>query len=473
MQKDVGLKTLPQVMATAEQLPIISSNNLGSEVICGAAGSGKTSTALLRLRSLCLLFAARRRREGSSAPIRVLVLTFNKTLAGYITALAEEQFDAKINVALTVDTFARWASQALGNPLISDQPAKACLLAVSGNLPPLTAKYVAKEAEYLLGRFEPGRLEQYMAQERTGRGARPRVEQTTRRRILDEVVGPYLEWLDELDSVDWNGLATMMVNRDDSLNYDVVVVDESQDFSANQLRAIRRHLAPNHSITFVIDTVQRVYARGFTWIECGYVIQPNRSHTLYANHRNTAEIAQFAAGILREITVDADGALPNLASATRRGALPVVLRGKYSEQAAWAIDFIKRNVDLRTQSVAFLKPQGGAWFNNIRGALARANLPYVELTREAQWPEGEENIALCTFHSSKGLEFDHVFILGLSDRNTLHDAPEADDEIVVLRRLLAIAVARARQTVTLGYKQGEESQLIEFLEENTYSVVDL
>lgn len=400
------------------------------------------------------------------------MLTFNRTLAGYISALAEEQFDARVKAELTVDTFAHWASQHLGSPIIQDAEAKRYLQKLGEKLPPLTAKYIAKEADYLLGRFEPDRIDQYLSQERTGRGNRPRIELSTRRRILDEVIRPYMEWLESRRFVDWNGLAVMMESRE-SLNYDVIVVDESQDFSANQLRAIRKHLAPNHSITFVIDTVQRVYARGFTWAECGFQIQPNRSHTLRSNYRNTAEIAQFAAGILQDIAVDSDGALPNLATAKRHGPLPVVLKGTYRQQASWALEYIHQYIDLAAESVAFLKPLGGGWFEELERHLVRAGLPYVELTRESHWPNGPENIAICTFHSSKGLEFDHVFILGLNDQNTFHDAPEVDDEIVVLRRLLAIAVARARQTVTIGYKPGEESQLIQFMQPGTFQVVDL
>nr|WP_282597545.1 3'-5' exonuclease [Dyella sp. SG609] len=445
---------------------------MGAEVICGAAGSGKTSTALLRLRSLCLLFGARRKREGSREPIRVLVLTFNRTLAGYIAALAKEQFDAQFKVELTVDTFAHWASQHLGGPVIHDAEARRCLQRLGERLPPLTAKYVAKEADYLLGRFEPDQVDLYLTSERTGRGNRPRIELGTKRRILDEVIRPYMEWLRSRKFIDWNSLAVMMRGKA-SLNYDVVVVDESQDFSANQLRAIRQHLARDHSITFVIDTVQRVYARGFTWAECGFQIQPGRSHTLRSNYRNTAEIAQFAAGILQGIAVDSDGALPNLATASRRGSLPIVLRGSYVQQVSWAIECIRQNVNLAEESVAFLKPLGGGWFEELEKRLTTAGLPYVELTRESHWPEGPENIAICTFHSSKGLEFDHVFILGLNGENTLHDAPEVDDEIVVLRKLLAIAIARARQTVTIGYKPGEESKLIQFMQPNTFQVVDL
>ena len=145
----------------------------------------------------------------------------------------------------------------------------------------------------------------------------------------------------------------------DPIGYDVVVVDESQDFSANQLRAIKRHLATDHAITFVIDTVQRIYARGFTWVEAGYDVRPERVHLLRANHRNTTEIATFAAGILNGIGIEGDGVLPNLESAVAHGPVPTVLRGRYAHQATWAINFIRRSIDLDEDFVAFLKPQGG------------------------------------------------------------------------------------------------------------------
>ncbi len=108
----IELKTLPRVTATAEQLPLISQNRFGVEVICGAAGSGKTSTALLRLRSLCLMFAARHARLAIQTPVRVLVLTFNRTLAGYVRSLAENQIAPNANIDLRIDTFGRWASYA-------------------------------------------------------------------------------------------------------------------------------------------------------------------------------------------------------------------------------------------------------------------------------------------------------------------------------------------------------------------------
>ena len=163
--------------------------------------------------------------------------------------------------------------------------------------------------------------------------------------------------------------------------YDVVIVDESQDFSANQLRAIRHHLAADHAVTFVTDTVQRIYARGYTWTEVGFTVRPERSHVLRTNHRNTRQIASFAASILSDIGVEGDGALPNLQAAYSNGDLPIVLRGLYRRQAAWTVRYIQKHIDLKQESVAFLKPLGGVRFNRIALELRRNRIRHAEITR--------------------------------------------------------------------------------------------
>jgi superfamily I DNA/RNA helicase len=462
------MKTLPLVKATPEQLPLISQNRFGVEVICGAAGSGKTSTALLRLRSLCYMFAERHERKEIPEPVKILVLTFNRTLAGYISSLAEHQVEKGLNISLEIDTFSRWAISSLNVQVIQQKSAREILSAFAVGLDVLTPEYILKEVDYLLGRFEPESLENYITFERTGRGVLPRVDRNLRRRILDEVVYPYLNWLSAQGSKDWNELSVSMARDIESIGYDIVVVDESQDFSANQLRAIKHHLAPDHTVTFVIDTVQRIYARGFTWAEAGFDVRPERIHPLYTNHRNTVEIAAFAAGILNGVGVDGDGALPNLNAASDHGDLPQVLLGKYSDQAEWAANYIKEYVNLEDESVAFLKPQAGKWFDQIKSTLARHNIDYVDITREREWPEGPENVALSTFHSAKGLEFDYVFIIGFNEENTHFAEEEFDDQVLVLRRLLAVAVARARKAVIIGYKPGEGSQLVRFFSPGTF-----
>ena len=76
------MRALRDVPPTNEQLGILSRSELGVKIIRGAAGSGKTTTALLRLRSLVGVFVNRRRRVRSEKSVRILVLTYNRTLRG-------------------------------------------------------------------------------------------------------------------------------------------------------------------------------------------------------------------------------------------------------------------------------------------------------------------------------------------------------------------------------------------------------
>ena len=67
---------------------------------------------------------------------------------------------------------------------------------------------------------------------------------------------------------------------------------------------------------------------------------------------------------------------------------------------------------------------------------------------------GQDAVQLMTVHSSKGLEFDCVFISGLEDgifpnENALNDAGGVEEE----RRLMYVAITRARQRLYLSHSQ--------------------
>jgi DNA helicase IV len=463
------MKTLSWQRPTPEQLKIIGATKLGTEVIRGAAGSGKTTTALLRLKNLFDMFDARHKRMKVDRPVKVLVLTFNRTLCGYVAALAADRLSAGAAVELKVDTFAHWAMEVLGNPtVVTSRSAIVQRLGRERGVK-LPSEFLSKEIEYVLGRFPANRLGDYVTAERTGRGAVPRVDRATREGLLD-VVEALKQEIASRKEIDWEDLPILISNIR-SLQYDIVIVDEAQDFSANQIRAMLHHLADVSALTLVIDTVQRLYPRGYTWTEAGLDPTKVRFHRLQQNHRNTIEIARFAKGVVAGMVLDDDGTLPDFDRATRHGDLPVVVRGLYSQQLVYAINYIRRKVDLKTETIAFLKPQGGVWFKALREALDDHKIAYHDITREREWPDDDTSVILSTMHSAKGLEFDHVVILGLNAEVTSH--AEDEDQLETLRRLLAMAVARARRTVLVGYKASEASDLVQYFENGTYQEIDL
>jgi superfamily I DNA/RNA helicase len=465
------MRVLQDVRPTPEQLRIVSRNRPGVEIIRGAAGSGKTTTALLRLRSLIGTFLSRRRRLGSENPVRILVLTYNRTLRGYIRALANQQAAEAEGIDLNISTFARWARRVLGNPTMIEASDKRARLRDLGGALAVADEFVEEEVDYVMGRYLPENWDDYITARRDGRGTVPRVERPLREALLNRVIRPYQRQIDDERIWDWNDLAVKLARNKLDFAYDIVIADETQDFSANQIRAIRNQLADEHSLTFVMDTVQRIYARGFTWQETGIAVRPENSTRLERNYRNTAEIAQFAAPLVRGIPMDDDGTIPDFSRSERHGPRPIVLKGRYQDQVRFVIGHIRGHVDLTQESVAFLHPRG--WFGFLRNALAAAGLPFVEITRESEWPDGDENIALSTLHSAKGLEFDHVVMIGLNAEVLQHGDDDEDDQLIRLRRLIAMGIGRARRSVVLGYKATDASRLIEFLDPATYDEREL
>jgi DNA helicase-2/ATP-dependent DNA helicase PcrA len=92
-------------------------------------------------------------------------------------------------------------------------------------------------------------------------------------------------------------------------------------------------------------------------------------------------------------------------------------------------------------------------------------LDAAALVSDADSFEGKPGVTLITLHSTKGLEFDHVFLTGLEDGISPHSrAINEEKGIEEERRLLYVGMTRARQTLTLTravYRRvfGNEQQL--------------
>ena len=467
------MRTLQDVTPSPEQLAILTDAGPGFRLIRGAAGSGKTTAALLRLRQLCNSRSQRRRRLGSADPVRVLVLTFNRTLRGYINQLATEQVESSGELALTIETFGQWAMNLVGSPNIIEDNRHRWIRSLLANIG-VTAEdldYLVGEVEYAQGRFPPDQRDRYLGVTRSGRGRAPPVPRELRRRILAEVIDPYEVRKSKAGMLDWNDIA-LKAAQVPSQRYDVAIVDESQDLSANQMRAVLAHLDEDHVTTFIIDAMQRIYPQGFLWRELGIEMRPQMVSTLRRNHRNTAEIVRLASSLVRGLPPDEDGVMPDDEACQESGTPPQVVVGKYSAQIGYMLDHAQLRI-ADNETVAILQPRGGGWLNCTRGKLRQRNIEYCELTRNREWPTGPELLALSTIHSAKGLEFDHVLMPGLSNENTPHGNEDGDGTLDSLRRLIAMGVGRARKTVMLGYKPGERSTVFDIIDPATYHLMEV
>lgn len=472
------------VKPNPEQLPVILSDTYCTTLVRGGAGSGKTTTAAHRIRKIIAGIAAQRRLERDQTPIRGLVLTFNRTLRGYIEQFIDPYRDTRGHpIELEVETFARWAVRMVGrHPVIPDPERRELIKTLWSQAAPLSrlsGDFMVNEVDFVLGRYGRLGLEGYLGATRRGRGS-PALSDSRRRMIIDQVIQPYLTVLDSRELIDWNDFPRKVLDVRLREVYDFVVIDETQDFSVQQIRAVLSKMKTRRSITMVIDTGQSIYPRGMYWEETGLPVNGNLVpigdiHQLRNNYRNTVQIAQFAEPLLTGMRLGDDGTLPDYHNVRNlaEGRTPELVTGLFGLQAAWAANRIANSVDLRNETVGVLTMWG-----DTRGEIARAlngrGIPWVSLKAETDWPDGDENVGVSTLHSAKGLEFDHVFILGF-DREFLDqygNDPE-DSDYLRQRRLLAMAITRARKTVAIGYRTQYRSTILDLLNPNTYRTVDL
>lgn len=79
-------------------------------------------------------------------------------------------------------------------------------------------------------------------------------------------------------------------------------------------------------------------------------------------------------------------------------------------------------------------------------------LEQISLAQSHDQPEGERGVNLMTIHLAKGLEFDHVFLIGCSE-GTLphHRSYNTAEELEEERRLMYVAVTRAAKNLFLSF----------------------
>jgi hypothetical protein len=229
--------------------------------------------------------------------------------------------------------------------------------------------------------------------------------------------------------------------------YQAILVDEGQDFPDDWYRALLRALDPETNSLFVaIDSSQNIYKRKVSWREIG-IQAVGRTRVLRVNYRNTEEILTTAYRMIQEIDSaamkarEAEQEYVTPDRALRQGPPPQALRcGSAEASRRHALEWIRERL--------------------ARGAAAQEilvlGLKRDEMTRLETWLEdagvpaqmlggkGRPGaVRLSTIHGAKGLEAEHVLLLGAHQLTGRDEAQE--------RRLLYIAMTRARTELCISY----------------------
>ncbi|MDG1772160.1 MAG: DNA helicase Rep [Oceanicoccus sp.] len=88
--------------------------------------------------------------------------------------------------------------------------------------------------------------------------------------------------------------------------------------------------------------------------------------------------------------------------------------------------------------------------DNIQAAVAKLVLRDL-MDRQEEDDEALDQVQLMTLHASKGLEFPHVYVIGVEEEILPHRVSIEEDNIEEERRLCYVGITRAKQTLALTY----------------------
>ena len=264
-------------------------------------------------------------------------------------------------------------------------------------------------------------------------------------RILGEPLAHSREQGDYYDLVVRETLDRLDGSHPLQQQWDAVMVDEGQDFSSDMAQVVLRLVPPHGSLTIAQDENQSLYQDG-AGVWAGLNIRDLREHTLQRQYRNTRAIAAFAARLL-----DAPPEPQHMAGGS--GPDPVWLRSRDSrsqiEDVAQAVaELVRGGVAMSEIAVLYVHSKNNSVENfpqclleaiEARGALcvwaAR------DTASKRNFDITTDSVTISTIHSAKGLDFAHVFLLGLDGLNP--NSPRH-------RRLAYVGMTRARESLVLG-----------------------
>src|SRR5690606_34071925 len=86
----------------------------------------------------------------------------------------------------------------------------------------------------------------------------------------------------------------------------------------------------------------------------------------------------------------------------------------------------------------------------IEAAIAKLVLRDL-MERQEEDDDSADKVQLMTLHAAKGLEFPHVYIIGMEEELLPHRNSIETDNIEEERRLCYVGITRARRTLTLTF----------------------
>ncbi len=429
----------------------------GPAKVIGGAGTGKTVVAMHRARHLA-------RTLCTKTSDRILFTTYTVNLAENLEeSLAHLCGDLKDRVEVL--NLHAWAARLMRKHGIefkiatNDEIERCWEEAIeAADCREFDAGFLKQELEQVVQANGIETRADYLKVSRTGRG---RTLTRAQRAQVWSILEHYRAGLKNREKTDWLSVIhetrRFIEKKRLAMPYRAVIVDEAQDFHAEEWKLIRL-IAPDgpNGLFLVGDAQQRIYGHRISLRQCGINIQ-GRSSQLYLNYRTTEQIRDWASALLNGMDVDG---LDEDAYDTRQyksllsGPKPEFLFCKNpSEEKKLLGRRLKELLKSHPpEEICIVTRTKKAITEQYKPMLAELDTPHTVLERNR---EGK-GVRLATMHRVKGLEFPIMILAGVnagvvpprgvsSDTDPVTRAERESNE----RSLLFVAATRARDLLLI------------------------
>ncbi|TKD72219.1 3'-5' exonuclease [Pseudalkalibacillus hwajinpoensis] len=254
--------------------------------------------------------------------------------------------------------------------------------------------------------------------------------------------------------------------------YDAILIDEGQDFEADWLRLVSLLLKEEtSSMLLVEDRAQTIYQRGRNYLQHTGLDFRGRSKILQINYRNTAQIIQFAWGFYQEHTetkkvvsgqMEGQEIIPPQ-STRRKGPKPALVRfSNWQDEARYVAKTIRKlHIEKKVPYEEMLvlyrvkRTYKAGIVDTLKRAFEEQGIPVTWVTENQEskrvYQKDDGTVKLSTFDSSKGLDFQAVFIV---NADNMPFALEEDKNREAA--LMYIGMTRAIEYLMISYSGESE-----------------
>jgi superfamily I DNA/RNA helicase/mRNA-degrading endonuclease RelE of RelBE toxin-antitoxin system len=445
----------------------------GPTQVKGGPGTGKSTVALYRVRSLL----EKLRQQGVTEP-RILFTTYTNALVHSSEQLLQQLLgkDARFVEVQTADKkmsdILKRAGASKKTPnesnynllhtvfhrSVRDAPFEGNLLqrqAQEQAIARLGYSYVQEEIHKILMARQVATFDAYLTARRPGR--KVRLKEIEKQAIWC-VYQTYTQRLKKVGAETWEqarARAEALVVRDAEFQgFDAVVVDEAQDLDPALLRLLLQLCKTPSRFFITADANQSIYGSGFNWSDVHEALKfSGRTSVLRANYRSTREIGEAAQSYLSSGILDDEQIEYKY---VHNGPFPVIRAAQSrEEETQLLVRFLRgatRELRFSTGSCAVLCP------SNDSGRALAASLRTGGI--EATFMEGRDlnlswrGVKVITLNSAKGLEFPIVALAGFAGSRYANPTLDTQDE------KLEEELGRLRRTIFVGMTRAMRALLV-------------